>query len=611
MAGVRGGLLSFVERSYYDSWHRLAGQRRLVQHVVLAVIDEPSLSMTNDPLIFWTPHMARAIGAMRRAGAKVVGLDLLFSVSPETWLKEHGSESSQYDVPFRTELASGQVVMVGSRIATKAGHDDFLLPSPDYLLALPDFDFEGHIGLSDLVSDMDGAVRQYAIKPAMNLLPGSEGASLPRIAFASLLAARAAGQDLQAPSWTIGGRGIQTDATPVRIPYAGPPGTFPRISIGRLFSGDALNEAEMPDLKDKVVIIGGEYLGSNDYHQTPYSSGFIGGAGQFMSGPEIHANIVEALLSGWRIRELGPSVQMAVGATLFLLAGLCFLSLPLKVNVGVLVGTLVLVAATSYGAFLRDVWLPVAQYHLGLLVCFFAALGFRLATGERERAHMRQMFGRYVSDQVVDILLKSGHQVELGGVKQNITVLFSDIRNFTTISERLDPQDVVEMLNTYFERACKPILDEGGTIDKFIGDAVMVQFGAPMPYADHATRAVRAALAMARIATEFEVWMKGRFPDKGLPDFHIGVGLHSGPAVIGNIGSSWRMEYTAIGDTVNTASRIEGKTKELGCVILASRETVDAVGSAVLTGKTSTVSVKGRAAAVELFEITGFLDETE
>ena len=122
------------------------------------------------------------------------------------------------------------------------------------------------------------------------------------------------------------------------------------------------------------------------------------------------------------------------------------------------------------------------------------------------------MFGRYVSDQVVEALLKSDTRPELGGQSQEITLLFSDIRNFTTISERLNAREVVEMLNTYFERACAPLLAEGGSIDKFIGDAIMVEFGSPLPLADHANRGIRAAIALRAVAAEFSVWMKNAFP---------------------------------------------------------------------------------------------------
>jgi adenylate cyclase len=149
------------------------------------------------------------------------------------------------------------------------------------------------------------------------------------------------------------------------------------------------------------------------------------------------------------------------------------------------------------------------------------------------------------------------------------------------------------------------LLAEGGSIDKFIGDAIMVEFGSPLPLPDHAIRGARAAVALRAVADDFGVWMAQRFPDRELPKFAIGIGLHSGEVVIGNIGSPTRMEFTAIGDTVNLASRLEGMTKELGCVILASEATILAGGEAVFCGRSEVIQVKGRVAPVRVFEVLG------
>jgi adenylate cyclase len=230
-------------------------------------------------------------------------------------------------------------------------------------------------------------------------------------------------------------------------------------------------------------------------------------------------------------------------------------------------------------------------------------LGWRLTGEERERARVRQMFGRYVSNQVVEALLQPGNRPELGGTSQVLTILFTDIRDFTTISERLSAKEVVELLNTYLARACAVLLAEGGSIDKFIGDAIMVEFGSPLPVPDHALRAVRAALALRRVAEEFAVWMSHRFPEHTLPKFAIGIGLHSGEAVVGNIGTPSRMEFTAIGDTVNLASRTERMTRVLGCVILASEATITLAGRSIICGRSEEVTVKGRAAPVRVFEV--------
>jgi adenylate cyclase len=269
------------------------------------------------------------------------------------------------------------------------------------------------------------------------------------------------------------------------------------------------------------------------------------------------------------------------------------------------VALLAAAAAPGYYAFQVDWILPVAEVQAGLASAYLMTLALRLTGEERARSRMRQVFGRYVSDEVVKVLLAEDRKPDLAGEAKVVTVLFSDIRGFTTFSEKLSAHEVVEMLNAYFTRVCEPILAEGGTVDKYIGDAVMAVFGSPVPHADHARRAVRAALGMAKEAADFKQWMVKRFPDRGLAEFGIGVGLHTGEAVIGDIGTPKRKEFTAIGDTVNAASRLEGATKELKVVIAASESTVKAAGEGVQTGKVETVTVKGRSGAIRVYEVVG------
>src|SRR6185295_16004605 len=177
-----------------------------------------------------------------------------------------------------------------------------------------------------------------------------------------------------------------------------------------------------------------------------------------------------------------------------------------------------LIPLPAYALFQADWVLPVAEPQLALVLAYLMSLGLRLTGEERERARTRQVFSRYVAEEVVDKLLAEGRRPDLAGEVLNVTVLFSDIRGFTTLSEKLSAHEVVEMLNAYFTRACEPILAQGGTVDKYIGDAVMATFGSVVQYPDHARRALRAALGMQREAEAFKTWMRERFPDKGLAE---------------------------------------------------------------------------------------------
>jgi adenylate cyclase len=369
-----------------------------------------------------------------------------------------------------------------------------------------------------------------------------------------------------------------------------------------LLQPDAVNSPAVKALKGKIVIIAANNAGTSDLHFTPYSRGAM--AGQ-MAGGEIHANIVETILSGRYPRPLPTWIEaLYVG---LLLAGAAWFFLKWSVAGGAALGVVLLFAVTpaAYIAFQHDWVLPVAEVQTGIAAAFLMTIGLRLTGEEREKSRVRLIFGRYVSDEVVDVLLDDEHRPDLAGEARVVTVLFSDIRGFTTISEKLSAREVVEMLNAYFTRVCEPILAHGGLVDKYIGDAVMAVFGSPIAYPDHARRAVQAALGMAKEAAGFKDWMIQRFPDRGLGDFNIGVGLYTGEAIIGDIGTPKRKEFTAIGDTVNAASRLEGATKELKVVIAAAEVTVKAAGEGVRTGKVQTVTVKGRSEPIKVFEIVG------
>jgi class 3 adenylate cyclase len=342
----------------------------------------------------------------------------------------------------------------------------------------------------------------------------------------------------------------------------------------------------------------------NDVHPTPYSTS-LAGANQLMSGPEIQAAIIETLLAGRFIDELPAMVRMSAFA--LLLAAVALIGMHFSAWRAV-VFVLVAIQLAAMGAFVlfkQNILFPLAHLQLGMVLVLISQSLLRLTREERERERIGQMFGRYVSPQVISAMLASPSLPELGGQARNVTVLFSDIRNFTTLSEKLTAREVVELLNTYFERACTVLMAEGATIDKFIGDAIMAEFGAPLEQPDHARRAVCAAIALHEVALEFRHWVEQRFAGRDLPEFAIGIGLHSGEAVVGNIGSSTRMEYTAIGDTVNVASRLEGMTKETQSPILASIETVQQAGPGIRLGTRHAFAVKGRDKKVEAVEILG------
>ena len=594
----RLGWLEPLENVYYDYWHQYAGKRREAVHTAVVAVDERTLDQyKDDPLAFWQPHFARAMETLTRAGVKVIGLDYLYQVSAEDWLKKlnlPGNESSRsYDSPFRAQLAAGNKILITQLVEMSDGEGRLLLPPRDHLYLLP----QGinDLGIANLNPDEDNSVRRFL--PVFDPDPAK-----PAMGFAFQLALRAGGLDPNLTQWDIAGVQLARDVQPRLIGYVGPPGTVPTVSMSKLLTEDALADPEVRQLKDRVVIIAANDRGTQDRHPTPYSRAIFSKQGDQMIGGEIHANIVETVLSGHYPRRLPQAVELAFLLALVVIAALLYLRLHPAGGLAVALGLGMLCLIPAWYLFLEDWLLPAGRMQVALGIGFLTTLGLRLTGEERERARLKKMFGRYVSDDVVKVLTE-GERPDLAGESVQVTVLFSDIRNFTTISERLNAHEVVEMLNAYFSRTTEPILIEGGMVNKFIGDAVMAIFGSPVRHADHARRAVRAALQMAREAEDFKRWMRERFPDRGLPEFGIGIGLHSGEAVIGDIGSVKRTEFTAIGDTVNAASRLEGVTKEMKCVLVASKACVTAAGEGVVTGKQETIKVKGKDEPIEVFEI--------
>ncbi|MER2541677.1 MAG: adenylate/guanylate cyclase domain-containing protein [Azonexus sp.] len=595
---TRGDMLAGVERFYGDLWYRLAGQRAPLDKVALIKLDEATLAdYPDEPLVFWGPRYAQAAAVLREAGAAVIGFDMLFSASPEQWLAKLGGlkadAARDFDQPFRRELASGKVVVAGMQTAQET-----LLPAPDYLVAMPDFDAARFVGAADLMPDSDGTLRNFYPSPLVD----RNKDDLRLLSLPFLLAVHASQQSAATDSWQFGKRTIHLKDR-ITLAYAGPPGSVNSLSLRELLKPDALNNPRVQALRGKVVIIGASYGGMNDAHLTPYGRGLF--EAPLMLGAEIQAQTVDALLSGRFVDELPAIWRVPLTALLVFPAALLWRRKRPLTGLAILLLPLGVAGLAGYVGFGAHLLVPVGHFQAAAFLAYAAIYGWRFTHGEQERERLRGIFSRYLEPKVVEALLNSEKLPQLGGEQLEMTVLFTDIRNFTTISEQLTAQEVVEMLNSYFGRACAVLAEEGACIDKFIGDAIMAEFGVPLKTPDHARRALFAAIKLKQVADEFTQWMHERFADRMLPEFAIGIGVHTGYAVVGNIGTAQRMEYTAIGDSVNLASRLEGMTKTVGCVILASRDTLESAGEGFTLGKSSTVTVKGRAQAVDVWEILG------
>jgi adenylate cyclase len=350
--------------------------------------------------------------------------------------------------------------------------------------------------------------------------------------------------------------------------------------------------------------VGDELSTDKDYFATPVSNGDQqdNGGADVMYGIEVNANALNTLLEHDPLQRPGTPEQILLTFPLAALVAAWALRARILTTLLVTAGVTVLALGASFGAFLlADTWIDVTAPALALMLAPLSVLGARFSTEQRAHREIRSLFGRYVAPGVVSRIVDDPDSFGLEGELREITVLFADIRGFTTLSEGLPPQEIVRLLSRYFSAMVEEIQREDGTVDKYVGDAIMALFGAPSDIAEPQTKAVRAALGMQRrlgvLNEEFAVEFGLRLA--------IGVGLHHGPAAVGIMGAPSKREYSAIGDTVNTASRLESFTKDAGYSIVASAAVVEALApglaAEVVPTELGDIQVKGRTAAVRVY----------
>ena len=345
------------------------------------------------------------------------------------------------------------------------------------------------------------------------------------------------------------------------IDFAGPPGQIRSVSFSDLVNG----KVPPSELRGKVAIVGPTAPSLQDVHPTSASRS------RLMPGAEIQANAFETVRRGLPLSTSPRGVNVLLILLLASAAPLASLGLPslLAALAGVGLGAAYAVAAQL--AFSAGTILPVTYPLLALAVSLLGTLAVNYVIEAFERERVRQTFARFVPEAVVDeTLAKTGDGLRLGGVRTQCTVLFADIRSFTTFSEGREPDEVIEILNRYLGEMTDAIMSNGGTLISYIGDGIMALFGAPIEQDDHADRAIAAAREMTGVRLDrVNSWLV----ERGHEPFGMGIGMNSGPVMAGNVGSEQRLEYTAIGDTCNTAARLEGMTKGTGHTVFLSSAT--------------------------------------
>jgi len=525
--------------------------------IVIVALDDEAFQYLGDRQPLPRKQLASLITLMKQCGAKVIGLDV--------------------ELKARTDRAADDLIEKAVQDRTVITYDLSPTGNEGQFTSQKLFVSGQGIrkGFANTYIDSDGLIRKAPL-----MLRDEKGDAMPSfaLAVAGLFQERLINENV-------------FRAAPVRINYAGAAGTFPLFPATPLFQMAEKNIVPTSDnpFNNKIVLIGATFRAGRDIHLTP--SGM-------MSGVELQANIIHTLLQQKEIRPFNWVAGFILQVSLSMLVGLLFLLLrPLWAIMLSLFGIFFLFVPLSYLAYTRG------NYWVDFVLPVIAVALTALVNDNMKRRAIRHAFGQYVSNDIVEGIYHD--ESALRGRKKTVTVLFSDIRGFTTISESQDLESLAGLLNEFFEAMTEVIFRNRGMINKFIGDAIMAIYGAPVDNPDHAVCAVRTALGMQK---ELEA-LNRRWTEQGIPPLQIGVGIHTGEVFAGNIGSGKRKEYTVIGDAVNLASRIEGLNKEFGTTILVSEDTYVSVRDLAEARDLGMAVVKGRHKQVRVFELTGMKNE--
>ncbi len=560
---------------------RLYQQPRAVDPTIkIIAIDEKTLEVLG-PFGTWSRSVYAEVLDILGAYPAVIGFDIMFM----------GEMDEEGDAAFATKLEAAENVVAASHLVydSKVEMDENGQSYINHMhvsqVELPYMSDVVEVGYANTSPDVDGTIRSYL--PITVVEDEGEAKEYHSLAYEVYLNyCEVEGIEPEVPS---------TDENGVQwIYYAGKPFEYESISLIDLLEG----KIDARIFTDCIVLVGAYATGLQDQFTVPNSN-------NQMFGVEINANIIQSFLDGQYplpANRLGISLVFAlITAVMFVV----FSKLHLKWGTVVFVASEV--AAVFAGVLLyTQAGISIPGFYLVVMLAldYVVALAVGYLSEWRNRHKIASVFRKYVAPQVVDEIMKSGeYNIELGGESKDIAVLFVDIRGFTPLSESLAPSQVVEILNEYLNLTTNAIFKNSGTLDKFIGDATMAVFNAPFPLEDYEYKAVCAAWDIVAGAKELEEKCMERFGK----NVSFGVGVNCGDAVVGNIGCDFRMDYTAIGDTVNTAARLESNAKR--GQVLISEALYKRLKGRIQVQEIGEIPLKGKSKGVFVYELKGITPE--
>jgi adenylate cyclase len=530
------------------------GARETPDQVVVVAIDDATLNTPGIDFPFSRRLHARAIRQLKKAGASVIAYDVQFT-------QESGDPGADNALILSVRAAAPRVVLATT--AVDPGAKTQIFGGAEGLKFS-----RAKAGYSNFEADPDGVTR--------HMLDGEEGLDAFPIAAAQLKL----GHDIAAPRGNT-----------AWIDYAGPPRTFKDLS----FIDVAKGRFRASDVRGKIVVVGATATALQDQRETSTTSELQ------MAGPEVHANAITTALAGFPLHDAPGWVNVVLVVALGVLGPLAAIRLRMLFAVPIAIVAIAALLVGAQVAFGQGVIVGVVYALAAGIAALLATGAIHGVTVAFERANTRDAFARFVPESVVDQVLQDADGLRLGGVRGEATVMFSDLRGFTSFAETLQPEQVIDALNRYLTAMSEAILDHGGTLVAYMGDGIMAVFGAPLQQDDHADRALAAARDMLTQLEGFNSWLREQDLHDG---FKMGIGLNTGAVMSGNVGSERRLEYTALGDTTNTAARLEGMTKGTPYQLYVSDSTRAALrepaGDLVEVGE---FEVRGRKAKIKLWSL--------
>lgn len=538
----------------------------------------------------------------QRAGARAVAFDLLFT-EPSAYGPEDdrafaaalGKVPTAGSVALaRTATATALPAVIGRNRLQLGGSPPQRVPYAGGAWPIPELaPAFSTIGNVTAMPDPDGIYRRVSLLDRV----GDE--TVPALGLALYLAAQPdAVVTAQSEALRIGDAEVPLDADGSTIlRFRGPAMTFPTFSAAALIQSELrLREGGIPSvdptrLRDAYVIFGLTAPGLYDLRSTPTDGVF--------PGMEIHATALDNLLTNSLLRDSPPTLNIAFTFVLALLTGLTVRFITRAWHTIALAAvTIPLPLLAGVAAYKGGWWLPVATPTVAVVAALGTGLLVNYAMEGRKRRFIKRAFNQYLHPTVIEQLVEHPERLRLGGERRELTIFFSDLQGFTTLSETLDPEALTTLLNDYLTAMTDIILDAGGTIDKYEGDAIIAFWNAPLDQPDHAERAVRAALACQERLTA----LRPAYRERVGRDLFMRIGINTGPAIVGNMGSQRRFDYSMLGDAVNLAARLEGVNKEFGTFTLISGATRARLGAAFALKEIGCVGVVGRKEPVHIFE---------